>query len=204
MTSYIMLWLSCTKPDVTIFRVSKATYEEATSMLYSESVFSYHIGAPSWISYTPSIPVWDRLTRIELDFDKHCWAMSRDSAFQHAMDTTLGMLTNPSNLRKSLLIKFSASKILETLSDHIFGRLKALVGFGTVNVAICASDLLSAKTSYMARTIEAEMLPTMGAATVSEIDSEIYFEFHPLEHAMKSRELGEEQGDRHGNNGKSV
>lgn len=176
-----------------IFQVSKAMHNEATSIFYSESVFRDFVDMPSYLAFLPA-QMTDRMMKIELVFDFHDlhgeWTDLGPYAIEDALTATLERFTGLGSLRKTLLLEFElfGHDIRELLSDHLFGRLKALVGFRTVIVGSSPRSFLSSKTGHrakfegIAQVIEKELVPTMGPATVNYGNLNTYLEFHPLEH----------------------
>ncbi len=172
-----------------IFQVSKATYSEATSIFYSESIFRYQLdNIYSSITYPPG-PAKNRMMKIQLEFDNllldERWHTLYRNEIEHNLQTTLGVFTGLGSLRTMLYIKYNSNSISHrTLSLHFFQRLKALVSFRTVIVDVGpAFEPFASETSEedhdgegdhggekykrVAQAIEKEMVHTMGPATLT-------------------------------------
>ena len=171
-------------PNLAISEVSKVTHDEATSILYSESVFRYrgdyaYVRVP-WTP--PPASAFDRLMKIECEFDWFHWSDEWYDAHRFIIDNQLyailDTLTGFGKLRNMLLIKFTLGPpdTCEALFSHVIRRLKALVGFRTVIIVV------GKESEHIARTMEQEMVPTMGTATVSCVDLNTHLKFHPFEH----------------------
>ena len=185
------------KADLAIFRISKATFDEATSIFYSESVFRYHIDSCGHSAmYSPG-EASNRMMKIDVDIGKlgsYNGYLQRVHPDGIAGDlcTTLDKSSGLSSLRDTISIKFQLAPFYVyqvLMSGHVFQTLKALVGFRTVIVYVGPPPDFSTghkendeEFIKIARAIEEEMVPTMGPTTVRQVGLRTYLEFHPLEH----------------------
>ena len=213
--------LSFQKADLAIFRVSKATFDEATSIFYSESIFRYHIDACGYSAMDSPRGASDRMMKIDVDIGKlgsyHGYIQRiRLDDIAGGLRTTLDKFSGLSSLRDTISIKFQLAPFyvhLVLMSGHLFRALKALVGFRTVIVYVDPPPDFSTGHKEndehfmkIARAIEEEMVATLGPNTVRQVGVRTYLEFHPLEHKqadlraqvdnsmMKMTKLGSEAG----------
>ena len=167
-------------PDFAICFVSKDVHDEASSIFYSESLFGYFLNGPSHTTVTCPIPAFDRIMNIEWDI-----GLIDDSAVEYRFETLLDWLASPHSLRNKLRISFDlcSPNIPTRFLNHLKNGSKAFVGFRTA--VIEAMLCLRAKRDDrepIARTMEKEMAPIMGPATVSFTDCGFRLEYHHLEY----------------------
>ena len=185
-------------PNFAIFQVSKATYNEATLIFYSESVFQYQLDEiQSSITYPPG-PAKNRMMKILLEFDNLSnygqWYSPYRNETEHNLQATIDNFTGLSSVRTIIYIKLKVIfvDIHRMLDLHFFQRLKTLVSFRTVIVEVGPASGPASATGRkyhggeeyksVAQAIEEEMVLTMGPASLSQVDRTTYLEFHPLEH----------------------
>lgn len=180
------------RPNLAIFQVSKATYNEATSIFYSESIFRYQLSQIyASITYPPG-PAKNRMMQIHLDFELCLygeWNTRYHNEIEHNLQATIDNFTGLGSPHTILHIKFNLnSETHRMLSLHFFQRLKAFVSFRTVIVGLgpasefFASEYGGGGYKRLAQAIEEEMVHTMGPATLTLVDLHLHLEFHPLEH----------------------
>ena len=181
-----------------IFQVSKATYEEATSIYYSESGFRYDLdlflATPTNLPVDPPLLFSNRMMKIEIDFSTSHFIDHWYGLFTYGVEcglkATLDKMTGVGHLRNSLLLKFKLFSPDDhaVVSDLFFGRLKTLVGFRTVAIEIgpvetlIDNGLYRTKNLSIVQAMKEAMVPTMGPASESCVGINILLEFHPYEH----------------------
>ena len=184
------------KADLAIFRVSKATFDEATSIFYSESVFRYHIDQYHNTALCSPGEASNRMMKIDVDIGRlgpnnMYLPRVRPDGIEADLCTALDKFSGLSNLRNTISIKIQLAPfyVCLVLSEHVFRILRALVGFRTVVVYVGPPPDFSTghkendeQYIEIAREIEEEMVPTMGPITVRQVGLRTYLEFHPLEH----------------------
>lgn len=189
------------RAELAIFRVSKATFDEATSIFYSESVFRHHFDAYlNSAMYSPGAAS-NRMMKIGIDCRLgFCRGFpTQPHAVELDLCATLDKFSGLSHLRNTISINLQLAPLYtrEVLSRRLFRRLKTLVGFRTVVVNIDPPpDLMSYFLGFeenrmgrmgkdykkIAEAIKAELVPTLGPTAVRQVDLSTYLEFHPLEH----------------------
>lgn len=181
------------KLSFAIFQVSKTTYDEATTIFCSESVFRYYICPLEDDSIFPPALMSNRMMKIELDFGFILRFYQKDSLYRRELErnfeATLDKFGGLS-ARKALLIRFKSNspEALGLMSDNFVPRLKALIGFRTVTVDVGPNPHSAIEKHYreryqqIAQVIRDELAPKMGPAITSHSGLSTYLEFHPLEH----------------------
>ena len=122
------------KPNLTLFSVSRATYDESSSVLYSESVFRFALdrvrGGFNPTMYPPE-PTVRRMMKIEVVFDCcGCW--------HQVCSDTLNALNIRRVLRDSLTVicHIGPLKIGEELIGRLSKELDAFRSFRTVTLKL--------------------------------------------------------------------
>ena len=117
------------KSDLALLSVSKATYDEGSSMLYSESVF--RLGFDYNFTIYPPEPILRRILKIEFVFGCcGCWHPSYSD--------TLNKLNIGRALRDSLIVtsKFGPLGTGETLLRRLSESMEAFKSFRTVTLKV--------------------------------------------------------------------
>ena len=147
------------KPDLALFSVSKATYDESSSMLYSESVFRFgfdRITEKFNPTMYPPEPTVRRMMNIELVFDCcGCW---------HSWySDTLKALNIGRILRDSLSVtsEFEPLETGERLLSRLSKELEAFKSFRTVTLKVNAEKYPSTisddeESTYITRVVKQE------------------------------------------------
>ena len=141
------------KPDLALLLVSKTTYDELSSMFYSESVFQFGFERPYNPIYLPE-PILRRMMKIELVFDcsyLHDYHVRAVEMF-NSEDTLRDSLTITSNL--------GPMEYGEMLTDRLSKELEAFKSFRTVTLKVNQGKWLStgsngeAERKYITRVIK--------------------------------------------------
>ena len=141
------------KSDLALFSVSKATYDEGSSILYSESVF--RLGFDYDPTIYPPEPTLRRIMKIELVFECcGCWHPSYSD--------TLNELNIGRTLRDSLTVisKFGALETGEALLRRLSEAMEAFKSFRTVTLKVspdkypCTGSNGEAERKYITRVIK--------------------------------------------------
>ena len=113
------------KPDLALLFVSKATYNELSSMFYSESIFQFDFDRPYNPIYLPE-PVVPRMMKIELLFGCECW--------QDYHVRAVKMFKSEGTLRDSLTITsdFGPPDFGKMWTDILSKEFEAFKSFRTV------------------------------------------------------------------------
>ena len=113
------------KPDLALLLVSKATYDELSSMFYSESVFRFDFDRPHNPIYLPE-PIVPRMMKIELLFGCEWW--------QDYHVRAVKMFKSKGTLRDSLTVTsdFGPPDFGEMWTDVLSKEFEAFKSFRTV------------------------------------------------------------------------
>ncbi len=173
-------------PVLAICFVSKVVHDEATSIFYSESFFAYYLNGLSHNAITCPIPTFDRIMNIEWDIGLIAMpGTNDDSDVEYRFETLLHWLANPGSLRNKLRVSFDlcSPNIPTRFLSHLKKGSKAFVGFRTavIEAMLCRRAKRDDR-EPIARTIEKEMVPIMGPATVSFTDCGFRLEYQQLEY----------------------
>ena len=195
--------LGAENPDFAIFSVSKAAYDEATSVFYSESVFNFYADLTCASIDYPVGAVLERMMNIELELWCYLWFGYDYDAHEYGaaqLESKVRKLKGRDTLRDTLQVKFIETEPYEpkklgwceSVLACYLKELVDLVGFRTVVIEVEFADdtseekLNAAEWRHLSEAIEEIFVSTMGPATVSRVDPDIYLEFHPLEYQRVS------------------
>ena len=117
------------KPNLALLLVSKATYDELSSMFYSESVFQFGFDRPYNPTYLPEA-ILRRMMKIELVFGSGYW--------QDYYVRAVKMLNSEDTLRDSLTITsdFGPLEVGEILTGRLSKELEAFKSFRAVTLKV--------------------------------------------------------------------
>ena len=141
------------KPDLALLLVSKTTYDELSSMFYSESVFQFGFERPYNPTYLPE-PILRRMMKIELVFD---------CSYLHDYHVrAVKMFNNEGTLRDNLTITFYLGPLeyCERLTGRLSEELEMFKSFRTVTLKVNQGKYLStgsngeAERKYITRDIK--------------------------------------------------
>lgn len=195
--------LGAGKPDFAIFSVSKAAYDEATSVFYSESVFNFYVVLTCGSTDFPAGAVLERMMKIELELWCYVWYSYEYDIHEYAagqLESAVRKLKGRDTLRNTLHVKFTETEQFEpeklgwceSVLACYLNELVELVGFRTVIIQVEFADdpslvkLNATEWGHVREMIEEIFVSTMGPATVSRVDPDIYLEFHPPEYQRVS------------------
>ena len=183
--------------NLAILSASKATYDEATTVLFLESTFKYELDLYAKLNGKPMGPAWSRMMRIETYFlGGACRVSPGISSIPRLLDLgdILDNFTGRGTLRNTIFITFEIAYPGGPLSlgGRLFRRLKALVGFRVVTLEILPwgygdelldVDHLMEPYESITLAVAKEMTPTLGPAIVTHNDIRVCVTFYPLEHS---------------------
>ena len=202
------------KHDFAILEVSKAVSDEASEILYSESVFSFYIDFSAHGIFCVPTQLTKRMKNVDFRFrglstwHSDLFPPNTYPTYQDHINTisqaAIADFTGAEIERNNLRIRLSlcGPGMISTLSVHILERIKALVGFRTVILEIL--PLRSAVKAWQMRfrqyflqlgTQQAFQIrrglldtlePTLGSA-IQDANGDVFFlTFRPREHILKS------------------
>ena len=189
--------------DLAILSVSKAAYDEAISVFYSESVFNFVLDLTCGHIDYPAGAVLERMMKIELHLWGYIWYFYDYDAHKYAaaqLESAVRKLKDRDTLRSTLHVKFTGTEQIdpkrlgwfESVLTCYLNELVELVSFRTVIIEVDFTDhpsqekLNATEWRHLSETIEEIFVSTMGPATVSRVDPNIYLEFHPPEYQRVS------------------